>query len=56
MLGTVYQIGKLREKIRGIMRAGRGFGMILHAEDRQCFVPHSFDRTVIQIDVGDFNI
>jgi len=33
------------------MRAGRGFGVILHAEDRQFFVAHSLDRTVIQIDV-----
>ena len=35
------QLGKLREKITGIVRTGRGFGMILHAEDRQfrCRIP-----------------
>ena len=28
------QIRELIEEIRGIMRAGRGFRMVLHAEDR----------------------
>ena len=50
------QLRELIEKIRGIVRAGRGFRMILHAEDRQFLVPHSFDRAVVQIDVRDFNI
>src|SRR5919106_824009 len=31
------QIGELVEEVGGIMRAGRGFGMILHAKDRQFF-------------------
>ena len=43
------------EKIAGIMRAGRGLGMILHTEDRQLAVPHSFDRAVVQIDVRHFH-
>ena len=38
------------------MRPGRGFWMILHAEDRQLFVPHSFNRVVVQIDVADLDI
>jgi hypothetical protein len=48
------QIRELIEEIRRVMRAGRGFGMILHAEDRQFLVPHSFDRTVVQIDMSHF--
>jgi len=38
------------------MRAGRGFGMILHAEDRQFSVTHAFHRVVVQIDMAHFNI
>ena len=45
------QLGKLVEKVRGIVWAGCGFRMILHAKDRQFLVPHSLDRAVIQIDV-----
>jgi len=38
------------------MRAGRSFGMVLHAEDRQFLVAHSLHRAVIQIDVRYFHI
>ena len=38
------------------MRAGRSFGMILHTEDRQFLVAHSFDGAVVQVDVGYFNL
>ena len=55
VLAVFDQIGELREKITGIVRTGRGFGMILHAEDRQLAMPHSFDRSVVQIDVRDFD-
>src|SRR5438477_5526649 len=30
--------------------------MILHAEDWQLLVPHSFDRIVVQIDVTHFDV
>ena len=45
------QVRELIEKIRGIMRAGRSFRMVLHAEDWQLLVAHSLHRAVIQIDV-----
>ena len=38
------------------MRAGRGFGMILHAEDLQFLVPHSFHGAVVQIYVRHFYV
>ena len=38
------------------MRPGRSFGMILHAEDRQFLVTHSFDCAVVQVDVSHFNL
>jgi len=31
------------------MWAGAGFGMVLHAEERQCFVPESFDGLIVEI-------
>ena len=49
------QFAELREKITGIVRSGRSLGMILHAENRQLAVPHSFDRSVVQINVRDFD-
>src|SRR5450631_4171343 len=36
------------EKIAGIMRTRRGLGMVLHAEDGQLAMPHSFDRAIVQ--------
>jgi len=50
------QIGELIEKVGGVMRPGRSFGMILHAEDRQFLVTHPFDGPVVQVDVGHFNL
>ena len=38
------------------MWPGRGFRMILHTENWQFFVAHSFHRPVIQVDVSDFDI
>ena len=38
------------------MGPGRGFWMILHTENRQFFMAHSFHRSVIQIDMSDLNI
>src|SRR6266481_7533288 len=49
------QLSELVEKVGGFMRPGRSFGMILHTEDRQFLVTHSFDCAVVQVDVGHFN-
>src|SRR5215211_5117707 len=38
------------------MRPGRSFGMILHAEDWQFLVMHSFDCAVVQVDMGHLNL
>src|SRR6266516_7720766 len=35
------------EERRGIVRAGRGFRMILHAENRLGLVSHSFDGLIV---------
>ena len=41
------QIGKLLEEVRGVVWPGRGFRVILHAENWQLFVPHSLDSAVV---------
>src|SRR5580658_7147234 len=48
--------GELRKKVMRIVRARRGFGMILHAEKRQIPVTHAFVRVIVEVDVGDFDV
>ena len=43
-------VTELREQQRGIVRAGRGLGMVLHAEDRLGLVAHAFDCLIVEID------
>ncbi len=38
------------------MRTGRGLGVILNAEDGQAFVPQSFERLVVQVDVTGLDV
>ena len=47
---------ELVEKVGGVMRPGRSFRMILHTEDWQLLVTHSFDCAVVQVDVAHFNL
>ena len=39
-----------------IVRARRGLGMILHAEDRLAAVTKSLQRLIVQIHVGNFDV
>ena len=41
------------EQVVRIVRAGRGFGVVLHAEDRVVAVAEAFERLVVQVHVGD---
>ena len=41
--------------VRGVVRPGRGFGVVLDGEDRQPLVPHAFDAVVVEVDVRDFD-
>src|SRR3954454_9749915 len=50
------QINELREEIGRVMRSRCGFGMILHTKNRQFLVAHSFDGSVIQIDMSEFDL
>jgi len=55
-LGLFDQFRKLIKKVCGVMGAGRGFRMVLNAEDGMTTMPHPFHRTIIEIDVGDFHV
>ena len=44
------------EQVVRIVRAGRGFGVVLHAEDRLAAVAEAFERLVVQVDVRDFDV
>ena len=53
---VLHHLGELSEEIVRIVGAGRCFGVILHAEERQFFVAHAFVGVVVEIDVGDFDV
>ena len=38
------------------MRAGRGFGVVLDAEDRQPLVAHAFEGLVVEVDVAGLDV
>ena len=44
---------KSAEEIVAVVRAGRGFGVVLHAEGRQFAVGEAFDGAVVQAAVGN---
>ena len=46
---TCKQFSEFREEITAVVRAGAGFGMILHAERRSVFRLQTFYRAVIEI-------
>ena len=43
------------EQISRIVRAGAGFGMILHREHRQPFVAQAFEAAVVEIEMCEFD-
>src|ERR1039458_1772243 len=38
------------------MRAGSRFRVVLHAEERECLVTQTFERLVVQINVGQLDL
>ena len=51
----LHHLHEIFEEIMRVVWAGRSFGVILHAEQRQIFMPQAFKRVVVQIDVREFN-
>ena len=56
LLRLINQRRELLEEVSGVVRAGRGLGVILHGEDRHVLVADAFDRVIVQIDVRDLDI
>src|ERR1035441_5283903 len=54
-LPLLHHLRKFLEQIMRIMRPGRGFRVILHAEQRQIPMPQAFERLVVQINVRQLN-
>ena len=53
---VVHFVKEEREKVVCVVRSGRRLRMILDAKDRACLVAKPFDRPVIQIGVGNFDV
>ena len=55
-LCSLHHVGELTEQVVRVVRPGRSFGMILHAEKRQRAVAHALVGVVVQIHVRDFDV
>lgn len=51
-----HQLNKDLEKVQGVVRAGRGFRVVLDAEDGFGFVAQPLDAVVVQVEVAHFNL
>src|SRR4051812_19501056 len=51
MLG--HEADKVVEEVARVVRSGRGFGMVLDAEDGMIPEAEAFERLVVEVDVGD---
>ena len=51
-----HQIHEIVEQVIRIVRTGRGFGVVLHAEDRVAPVAEAFQRLVVQVDVRQLDV
>ena len=51
-----HEFDEVVEEVVRIVRPGRGFRVILHAEDRLAAMAEAFERLVVQIDVRDFDV
>ena len=52
----LHQRDELAEEVIAIVRSGRGLGMVLHAEDGQLTMTESLIRSIVEIDMSDFNL
>ena len=55
-LSSWQHLAEFSEQVLAVVRTGRCLGMILHAEDRQMFVPHPFQGLVVQVDMSDLDV
>src|SRR3984957_4315069 len=51
--GRLHERAELAEQAGGVMRAGRGLGVVLDGEGGAVGQPQALDDTVVEVDVGD---
>src|ERR1700722_8002144 len=51
--GRLHERAELAEQAGGVMRAGRGLGVVLDGEGGPVEQPQALDDTVVEVDVGD---
>ena len=51
----VHHSGEFFKQVEGVVRAGRGFRMILDAKERLAPMPEAFKSLVVQVEVGEFH-
>lgn len=53
---SFHRTPKFLEQINAVVWAGGGFGVILHAEDGMPAMAHTFQRAVVEIEVGRLDV
>src|ERR1035438_2459522 len=52
-LPLLHHFAEVTEEVVGVVGAGAGFGVVLHAEERQGAVAKAFEGVVVEVDVGE---
>src|SRR5580658_4025825 len=52
-LPLLHHFAEVAEEVVGVVGAGAGFGVVLHAEERQRAVAQAFEGIVVEVDVGE---
>ena len=52
----MHQFDEVVEEVERIVRAGRGFGVVLDAEGRVVAMAEAFEGLIVEIDVGEFDV
>ena len=47
----VKRLDEFGEVLTGVVGPGRGLRMVLHSENRQFFVPNTFDGAIIEVNM-----
>src|ERR1043166_5456894 len=54
--GLLHQLDEAAEVVLGVVRAGRGFGVVLDGDDGEPPVAHPLDATVVEVDMRDLDL
>ena len=53
---SAHELAELGEEVLAVVRAGRGLGVVLDAEDRQARVAEAFEGLVVEVDVAGLDV